>query len=99
MNTDTIRGVNKIREQGYWQQGTTFGEGGWSAVYVFAGSWKQYELWDADSPSCKPTCIIYAASNEAARKAFAELFRLDDFEWGIYKITRESKRIASSEGE
>jgi len=91
MDTDTIRGVNEIRKQGYWQQGTTLGEGGWSAVYAFAEDWKEYELWDTNSFSYIPVCIIHAESTEVATRGFAALFHLNDLEWEIYEVTRESK--------
>lgn len=86
MNADTRLKVNQIKAQGYYQKGTTMGEGGWGAVYSFSQNWLQYQLIDLDTTNNKVICTIWAQDDDMAIKAFADLFSLGEFAHEVYKV-------------
>ena len=93
MNADTIRTINEIKKNGYYRDGTGLGEGGWAEVYKFCeGYWLAYHL--ANLEIGETVCSIHAKDDKAAVKAFASMFRVDEFE---HEITQETRtyRIVS----
>jgi len=87
MNTDTLRTVNQILEQGYYEDHTGLGEGGWEHLYFYIRDWGRYILraTPLEEPSEPFTHKITARTEAEAIAAFHKLYRLDKC---IYEIVR-----------
>jgi hypothetical protein len=96
MKTNTDYAVENIRARGYWRKGTTLLGGGWQEVYKFAGEWRTYQLFDNDESPTHPIDEITAKDDEAAVKAFGELYRLDEFSYEIMEKKTEYRTVAQS---
>lgn len=91
MNADTKNAVAQIKKQGYYNQSTSLGEGGWPLVRTFTANWKTYHLFSFEDQ--RNICTITAKSDAAAKKAFASLFRLDEFNHDIIQESRKYRTV------
>jgi len=92
MNADTLRTIERIKNNRYWRQGETLGEGGWGKVYSFAANWNKYNLYNVDDdPELIET--ITAESDVIALKAFANLYHLHNFQYEIYCNVTSSQLV------
>lgn len=86
MNTDTLRSIEAIKDNGYYREGLSLGAGGWLAVYSLTSDWGSYYLINLDDNTVEPACKITARDDEAAIKAFASLFALGEFAHEVYRV-------------
>jgi len=93
MNADTARGIERIKANGYWREGTTLGEGGWNRVYTFAENWHKYHLYNLDESTVEPIFTIIAKDDETAIKAFSDLFHLGEFAHEVYRVETKATLI------
>lgn len=96
MNNDTKREINQILEDGYYQQGTTLGEGGWDFLYSRGiGQWQEYHLWINEEFAE----TITAKDDETAKKAFRELFHVPSINsYTIFRVEHTSYIVEQKEG-
>ena len=76
LNTDTKRSLKEIEKNGYYFQGQTLGEGGWSSLRILTLDWKKYKMYDegieVDSVTAKDDETALTAFGDKHNPEFVE---------------------------
>ena len=101
MDSTTKMKVDQMIKQGWYRKSETLGEGGWARIHASDIDWKTYALFEEDADGYfQEVEVINAADDETALKAFARLYRMDEFiYWEIQERIVEYRMVGMKKEE